>query len=788
MAELEFAREILQHADFGALVHDRDSRILFANPAAVRILALDQEEILRRSSLDGSWDVVDEAGTPLAGEDYPAAVALRTGKPVRGVILGLARPRLQDQVWITVDATPCQDDVGSMTHCITTFRVISADQVSRHDLEAQNAALREAVAARTTDLEGALQDLRESEASHRLMFQTMAEGVSLHSRDGYIRNANPAAERILGLSLAQLRGQHPVDPNWELADAEGTPLTPDRIPVEIARKTGRTYRGTTLRVRRPGGERAWLSVNIDPIRYPGEGAPYEVVATFTDITREREALLAVERARDRLRQITEAVPGLILENRVLADGTERFPFASAGARIVLDVDPDQIIADPSALWNRLGPGHRRQVRTARDRAIARGGAMDEEFSVATPDGGRRWVRLRSGTPAPLDGGHVLHMILLDVTEQRHMAQALYDTQRREGLGVLAAGIAHNFNNMLAAMMPSLEMARGEVGDETRPAVEDGLEAARGAADLVRQLMLLAGRGDALDVEVVDLQELVRDVARICHRTFDRKVEVRVVEDGDPGDIRVLARKSQLQQVLLNLAINARDALELTPEPRVTMRISRPDGHVILAVEDNGPGIPAAIQAHLGEPFFTTKEAGKGTGLGLASAIGIVKALGGTLDWESREGEGATFRVKLPLHDSREEAGPADTAAPADQGALHGMALVVDDEPLVRKAVVRMVKRLGLQGVGVSDGRSGLDWLAANPTPSVVLVDLSMPGLSGTETLERIRQLDDPPPVIVMSGYLPPDDTLTGARAVLQKPVSLAQLRALLKEALDVDGA
>lgn len=791
-AETQVEKLILERIDKGVVLQDAQGRIRYANPAAVRILALDEDELLRRASDDGTWDTVDAHGAPLRPEADPATMALRTGEPVRGQLLGIRRPRVEDRIWVLVDAFPGPADPGSKgpaRDVVVLFRPVSREAFGSEDASEAALRLEAAAASRTAGLDREVQDLRESESGHRAMIRAMAEGVAVHGRDGQILRANPAAEEILGLTLDQMQGRHPVDPAWQLTRPDGSPLPPEEIPSEITRRTGEPCRNHLLRVRRSGGDEAWLSVNTARIEYDGEGAPWEVVATFTDVTVEQAALAAVEAGRDRLRNITEAVPGLILENLLTEDGQDRILFASAAAVEVVGVTPETLMESPEALWGRLDPGDRERLREHRARAVERREEMDEEFRIRDPEGRHRWIRLRAGPPRPAEGGLVFQMILLDVTEQRRMVRAIFDSQRREGLGVLAAGIAHNFNNLLAAILPTLELGAVEGSGEVAAAMEDGLEAARSAADLVRELLLLAGHTGEGEAEVVDLGEVVNEVSRVCSRTFDPRVTLETAGAGEA--LPVVARRSDLQQVLLNLALNARDAVAGVDGPAVSIRVSREGNRARVRIRDNGPGIPESVEGRLGEPFFTTKPQGEGTGLGLASAMGIVRALGGTLEWSSEAGRGATFTVGLPLRPEQTvppgspgAGAPSGETAPGSDGDAHrGWALVVDDEPLVRNTVVRMVERLGFRVYSTDDGAAALAWLAGNDDPRAVLLDLSMPGLSGLETLDGIRENGHTTPVILMSGYLPDDEVPDGVAAVLRKPMSFQDLEDALERAL-----
>jgi CheY-like chemotaxis protein len=283
---------------------------------------------------------------------------------------------------------------------------------------------------------------------------------------------------------------------------------------------------------------------------------------------------------------------------------------------------------------------------------------------------------------------------------------------------------------------------------------------------------------------VDLAAVVADALHICRRTFDRRVAIVGHLPSTPVIVR--AGRSSLEQVILNICINARDAMAATASPVLTVAI-RGDSdrqRAIVDIADNGAGMSTEVIPHVGEPFFTTKPPGKGTGLGLATAIGIVRDFGGSIEFESEPGEGTTFHVTLPLADRP----PAtDAAGPARSTKLFAghAGLVIDDEPMVRVATERMLTRLGLSVVTAADGTEGLRQLAEHPETTVVLVDLSMPGLSGVEVLHRIKRLRPTLPVLICSGYVERPDTLSTADAILTKPYGIGDLQETLTRVLDL---
>ncbi len=379
-------------------------------------------------------------------------------------------------------------------------------------------------------------------------------------------------------------------------------------------------------------------------------------------------------------------------------------------------------------------------------------------------------------------------------DQRRAEEAQRQSQKLESIGLLAGGVAHDFNNLLVGILGYADLLAADArpGTLAHDAATTIAQAARRAAELTRQLLALARLGQHRE-ERVEIHAVVDEAAKLLCRTLDKAIRLdtrlaapAAAVKGDPG---------QLQQVVLNLAVNARDAMPeggtLSLESDlVEVDASHlvpglgPGHHVTLTVSDTGVGISPEHLARLFEPFFTTKPVGKGSGLGLATAFGIVKGHGGTIRVESEVGVGSRFIVYLP-------AATGDAAAPAQQEAAprgSGVVLVVDDEELVRRTAVRVLETLGYEPVPVGSGREALEWLAARGgPPAAVLLDLAMPEMDGRACFRAMRARHPALQVVVCSGFSQTggaQELLTeGAVAFVQKPYRAAELaRALARRA------
>jgi two-component system, cell cycle sensor histidine kinase and response regulator CckA len=382
--------------------------------------------------------------------------------------------------------------------------------------------------------------------------------------------------------------------------------------------------------------------------------------------------------------------------------------------------------------------------------------------------------------------------IMDITEHKQLEDQFRQAQKMEAIGRLAGGVAHDFNNTLSIILGYSDLLLEDAGPEhpIRESVEVIQESVVRAAMLTRQLLAFS-RKQVLAPEVLDLNEAVAHMQEMLRRLIGEDVEL--ITHLDPVAARVKADAGQIGQVLMNLAVNARDAMP--HGGRLTLATAhveldgtltgrhlevQPGPYVMLSVSDTGCGMDAETQSHLFEPFFTTKEPGKGTGLGLATVYGITKQSGGHIEVHSEPGRGATFEIYLPRLD-----GAVPSARPADAPAAgpppgSETILVVEDEPRVRKLVRVTLERKGYTVLEASQGDEALQICEQHPGPLHLLVtDMVMPGVGGRELVERVRTLRPETKVLFISGYLDgaivQQDTVLANTPFLQKPFTPAAL-------------
>jgi two-component system, cell cycle sensor histidine kinase and response regulator CckA len=526
-----------------------------------------------------------------------------------------------------------------------------------------------------------------------------------------------------------------------------------------------------------------------------------------DVTFERE----LAEREEGLRQAFEA-------GRMVAWDTnleDRSIHVSENAADVLGLRPETPLATIEDGLALVHPDDRASLFDAMDVAAGAGISPDRRLRMIRPDSGEvRWFERRSRVvPDDAAGSPWLRGLLIDVTERVRAEEALRaseealhsaedqlrQSQKLEAIGRLAGGVAHDFNNLLSVILSysSILLSDLPAGDPKRSDLEAINRAGEQAADLTRQLLAF-GRQQVLALRVLDLNEIVLAADKMLRRLLGEDVELVARTNAAP--LRVRADVGQLDQVIMNLAINARDAMpgggKLTLETQTVFLSEayarthlgvRPGRYAMLAVSDTGVGMDRETQSHIFEPFFTTKEKGKGTGLGLATVFGIVQQSGGSIWVYSEPGGGSVFRVYLPAVEDAEKAAPEMPPLATLRGAE--TILLVEDQKEVREVAREILLRCGYQVLDASGAAEALSICEREARPiELLLTDVVMPQMSGRELAERVASLRPEARVLFMSGYT--EDAilrhgiLAADVAYLQKPLAPEPLARRVREVLD----
>ena len=622
----------------------------------------------------------------------------------------------------------------------------------------------------------------------KLLVQSIVDyAIYMLDPKGFVTSWNAGAERIKGFQTEEIVGQHFSKFYTEEDREAGLP----KKVLDTARKEGK-FEGEGWRVRKDGS-RFWASVVVDRIN-DDNGKLIGFAKITRDMTDQREAQHALLEAERRFRILIQGVTDYAI---FMLDPEGRVTNWNAGAQRIKGYTPDEIVGEHFSRFytpEELDAGvPKRALETARET-----GRYEAEGWRVRKDGTRFWASVVLDAIKDEDGELIgFAKITRDMTEKREAQlrleesrEQLFRAQKMEALGQLTGGLAHDFNNLLTAILGACELGLRNVKDADK--VKRMLEGVRGSAqrgaNLTKQLLAFA-RAQPLEIKQIDLKQFFADVATLVRPSLRSNIEV-VTEISDqlwPID----ADAGALELVLLNLAFNARDAMQ----EGGTLRISahnevlhgRPEGlrgeYVVLTVSDTGSGMPREVMDRVFEPFFTTKSFGEGTGLGLSQVFGFAKQIGGAVVVDSEPGKGATFTLYLPASQV------AGTAQNVNGAGPLGRVLIVEDDTFVAELAADMFGELGFESTVAHSAKEALERLAGGERPKLVFTDVVMPGgITGIELARKLRERFPELPILITTGYSEQVSATEGF-PVLQKPYELNALAsaigALLKQEIPV---
>jgi PAS domain S-box-containing protein len=543
------------------------------------------------------------------------------------------------------------------------------------------------------------------------------------------------------------------------------------------------------------------------------GRCVRVVGTAIDITDKKAIEAALRESEARVWALTDNLPsGMVYQIATGADGSERrFLYVSQSHEKLTGVPAEAVLADPTIRYQLILPEDRPLLAAAEAEAIRNCTSFDVEARFRHASGDVRWSRILSAARNQPDGSLIWDGIQVDITDQKQLETALEQrvaertaelenaheqlrqSQKMEAMGSLTGGVAHDFNNLLTPIIGSLDMLfrRGVGNDRERRLIDGALQSAERAKTLVQRLLAFARR-QPLQTSAVDIAQLVENMVGLIDSTLGPSIDVRTELAADLPAARV--DPNQLEMALLNLAVNARDAMPeggrlaiaAAPEAITGGHRSRlPAGdYVRLSVADSGIGMDADTLRRAVEPFFSTKGIGKGTGLGLSMVHGLAAQLGGALTIQSTPSRGTIVELWLPVSEAAQD-GSTRAAEPQPAAQAIGTALLVDDEELVRMSTADMLLDLGYHVVEAGSAEEALRLIADGLAPTILVTDHLMPGMNGTDLARHLRERTPELPVLLVSGYVESGGVAPDL-ARLTKPFRKAELAASLGAVLPTE--
>lgn len=646
------------------------------------------------------------------------------------------------------------------------------------------------------------QKIQDREEELRAVSDNLPEGYifgysQYPDRPPRFNYASKGVERVHGISVKTLLN----DPQAVFSQVD-----PGQLPAlaEMEQKCAKamTDFAIELRIRRADGVERLIEIRSRPRLLAGGEIRWDGFATDITDRKQAEAMLRQQFAlQDQIAKIAATVPGTIYSFRLKPDGSVSMPFASGEVEKVFGLKPEQVREDAMPIMALLHPDDLPRVQESIEGSARTMQPWREEFRARNAaTGAVMWIEGQSVPQKEPDGSVLWHGFFQNITERKQLEAQLRQAQKMEGIGQLAGGVAHDFNNILAAMMMQAELVT--MTENLPKEVYEGLEeiriAAERAANLTRQLLLFSRR-QVMQPRNLDLNEVVASLSKMLKRIIGEDVRLDMRLCAAP--LTAHADAGMLDQVLLNLAVNSRDAMPQggvlaieTFEFAVGSEMEAgpdllPGQYVCLKVADSGHGISPEIIPRIFEPFFTTKETGKGTGLGLATVFGIVKQHRGAIKVESEPGRGATFQIFLPAITDGPAKGISSSVRPKPQGGSETILLAEDDKSL------RLVTRLTLerQGYRVLEAANGPEavtvWRENSANVSLLITDMVMPaGMSGTQLARTLTAERGGLRVLYVTGHTPEFAgralELRDGEHFLQKPWMPDQLLETVRHCLD----
>ncbi len=748
---------LLNSVPFALLIVNVSGVVVFANTSASRIAPAGSEFVGRSiAALSSGFRLFDPATDALVSRDrFPLARALNgEDVPLQGFRLDWASGGRR--IWVECGAMPLRSAAGEVTGAVLTLRETTARMERELSLEAANRL-------------------------HGFVYRENLAGIIHTTVDGRILDCNEAMLRIFGYNSRE-----------ELFAIRTQQLYYDPAQRDLMlRIIGEKRKLSEYEVcfRRKDGSRCWALLTVrllDPSAGEFGGS---LISTVLDINHRKQQEETLRQSEERFAAFMRHLPGVAF----IKDLSGRYVYYNEASWLQFQKRPEDIVGKTD---DEIWPEEDAERYRKNDRSVIET-ARPVEFiePVAHSDGPHSWLIYKFPI---MESGKVVFVggVGIDITERRILEEQLTQARKMEALGRLAGGVAHDFNNLLTVISGYGQIAIEGVGntpaDKMITYLQEILNSSRRASGLTGQLLAFS-RHQAVQPKILDLGDLLRNMERMLQRVIGEHVDLTVKCPHD--NVLIRADSHQMEQVIMNLAVNARDAMPLGGSLTLTCDklaepIQREDGDplsVVLEVRDTGVGMDDRTRTRIFDPFFTSKEAGKGTGLGLSTVYGIVSRTKGTITVDSTLGEGTVFRICFPEAAGEPELPVVQTAAANPRG--REIVLLVEDEPSVRLLAETILNRQGYRVLVADGGPSAMEiWEQRQGKVDILVTDVIMPQMSGGELAQKLRAANPRLKILFMSGYT--DDMLAGhgvlggETQLIQKPFTADALGRKLRDVLD----
>jgi PAS domain S-box-containing protein len=747
------------------------------SPAPTIVLSADGLVLFWNRAAEGvfGWSAEESIGKPLPFIPPQKAAEHRTmrARDLEGqgfTARQISRRRKDGSpIELSVSTAPIRNSEGQVSGIISVYADITAQKREQESLQSRQRAADRQISA----LAELTEQLHRQQAQLRLVIDGVPGLVAYVDRERRYRFVNRNYAAACGLQPFELEGE-------DLADSPCEAWFRDDVCGLLdAGPSGEMMCERSMSG--PGGSRDLRAIYV-PDRAV-DGSVRGVVVLLQDITDQKRAVEALRDSEERFRRIVEiAAEGIWI---VGLDG--KTTFVNPRMADLLGCTPGEMLGCEFVEF--LHPEDRERG-IAGFRKRLEGDTSPKEYRCRRKDGTTLWLDY-TATPMRDDSGELKGVLAMctDVTDRKLADQQLRQTQRLESLGILAGGIAHDFNNLLVGIMGNASLALDVLPPDgtASPMLRDAIAASERAAQLTRQMLAYAGK-EQRSMTPTNLSALVREMGSLLRTSIPKLVNI--VFDLDEELPPVLVDQAQIQQIVMNLVINAAEAIPDRVPGAVTVsstrRSLRREDHrfavvpienpvplyIALSVRDTGSGMDIATQTRIFDPFFTTKFEGRG--LGLSAVLGIVRGHQGTITLQSSPGDGTTFTVLLPVMAAAKITAPEPPRRRVEAGS--GTILVVDDEACVRDVARRALEHSGFEVVTAVDGRAAVEQILRRPDIRAVVLDLAMPEMGGDTAASEIRAIRPGLPILLCSGYAEREaETRCSYSAFLQKPYSAGAL-------------